>query len=39
MKHPKAFAPTLHVAHEEKLPWLMLNDDLPTHNGADYTKA
>lgn len=39
MDEPAAFAPTLHVAHEEKLPWLQLADGLPTHVGPDYTKA
>jgi hypothetical protein len=36
---PQDFAPTLHVAFEEKLPWLNVNDDLPTCTGPDYTKA
>ncbi len=36
---PAAFAPTLHVAYAEKLPWLKLADDLPTLTGPDYTKA
>jgi hypothetical protein len=36
---PEKFAPTLHVAHEEKLTWLKLNDGLPTFVGPDYTKA
>ena len=39
LETPERFAPTLHVAHEEKLPWLRLNDDLPTCVGPDYTKA
>lgn len=39
MDEPAAFAPTLHVAHEEKLPWLQLADGLPTRVGPDYTKA
>ena len=39
MDEPEAFAPTLHVAHEEKLPWLKLDDGLPTCAGPDYTKA
>ena len=39
MEYPEEFKPTLHVAHEEKLSWLKLNDDLPTHSGPDYTKA
>lgn len=36
---PEKFEPTLHVSHEEKLPWLELGDNLPTHTGPDYTKA
>ena len=36
---PQDMAPTLHVAIEEKLPWLKLCDDLPTSVGPDYTKA
>lgn len=39
MEDPEAFSPTLHVAVEEKLSWLKLADDLPTHIGPDYTKA
>ena len=38
LDQPEDFAPTLHVAHEEKLPWLHLADDLPAHIGPDYTK-
>lgn len=36
---PEALEPTLHVAHEEKLKWLKLEDGLPTCNGPDYTKV
>jgi hypothetical protein len=36
---PEAFAPTLHVAINEKLPWLTLADGLPSVVGPDYTKA
>ena len=36
---PEDVAPTLHVAYEEKLPWLKLADDLPTCIGPDYTKG
>ena len=36
---PEDLAPTLHVAYEEKLPWLKLADDLPTCIGPDYTKG
>ena len=39
LERPQDFAPTLHVAFEEKLPWLHLNDGLPTCVGPDYTKA
>jgi hypothetical protein len=39
MAEPEHFAPTLHVAIEEKLPWLKLADGLPTFVGPDYTKA
>lgn len=39
MEEPEKFAPTLHVAFEEKLPWLQLADGLPTFKGPDYTKA
>ncbi len=39
MEEPEKFAPTLHVAIEEKLPWLKLADGLPTSIGPDYTKA
>jgi hypothetical protein len=38
MEEPEKFAPTLHVAFEEKLPWLQLADGLPTRVGPDYTK-
>ena len=38
MEEPEKFAPTLHVAFEEKLPWLKLADNLPTRFGPDYTK-
>ena len=39
MDKPEDLKPTLHVAIEEKLPWLHINDGLPTHEGPDYTKA
>jgi hypothetical protein len=39
MDEPAAFQPTLHVAIEEKLPWLKLADGLPTFAGPDYTKG
>ncbi|WP_348640981.1 GFA family protein [Mesorhizobium sp. B2-5-13] len=38
MEEPEKFAPTLHVAFEEKLPWLKLADGLPTQVGPNYTK-
>ena len=38
MEEPEKFAPTLHVAFEEKLPWLKFADGLPTRVGPDYTK-
>ena len=28
MEEPELFAPTMHVAYEEKLPWLSVGDDL-----------
>ena len=36
MEKPEDFTPTLHVAHEEKLCWLNIGDDLPTRNGPKY---
>ena len=39
LEEPEKFLPTLHVAYEEKLPWLKLDDGLPTCIGPDYTKA
>ena len=39
MDDPSQFAPTVHVAIEEKLPWLKLDDELPTCIGPDYTNA
>ena len=39
LDEPEKFEPTLHVAHDEKLAWLKLGDDLPTCIGPDYTKA
>lgn len=38
MEDPEGFEPTLHVAHEEKLSWLKLADNLPVCVGPDYTK-
>ncbi len=39
LEDPNQLEPTLHVAHEEKLHWLKLGDDLPTCIGPDYTKV
>ncbi|MCL5779309.1 GFA family protein [Limibaculum sp. FT325] len=39
MEEPEAFCPTLNVAVEERLSWLKLADDLPSHLGPDYTKT
>jgi hypothetical protein len=39
MDEPERFQPTMHVAIEEKLPWLQLSDNLPTCIGPDYTKG
>lgn len=39
LDQPETFRPTLHVAIEEKLPWIELADGLPTRAGPDYTKA
>ena len=38
MEEPEKIAPTLHVAFEEKLPWLKLADGLPIRFGPEYTK-
>ncbi len=39
LEDPEHFQPTLHVAYEEKLKWLCLNDGLPTFDGPDYKKV
>jgi len=36
MLNPEQFEPELHVAHEEKLCWLEIGDDLPTRDGPSY---
>ncbi len=36
MEQPEKFVPQLHVAYEEKLPWLHIGDDLPKRNGPEY---
>lgn len=38
MENPEEFQPSLHVAYEEKLCWLKIDDRLPTLIGPDYTK-
>ncbi|WP_282168583.1 GFA family protein [Ruegeria atlantica] len=39
LEDPNQLQPTLHVAHEERLDWLKLDDDLPVCIGPDYTKV
>lgn len=39
LEEPDSLAPGLHVSFEEKLPWLKLDDGLPSCVGPDYTKA
>jgi hypothetical protein len=39
LEEPEKYEPTLHVAYEEKLSWLKLDDGLPSCVGPDYTKA
>ena len=39
LEDPNVLAPTLHVAIEEKLDWLTLNDTLPTCVGPDYSRT
>jgi len=36
MEQPELFAPQMHVAYEEKLSWLAIDDDLPKRNGPEY---
>lgn len=36
MEQPEKFEPLLHVASEEKLPWLVIGDDLPMRVGPKY---
>lgn len=31
---PKIFKPTFHVNHENKLPWLEMQDELKKYNGT-----
>ncbi len=38
LEDPEALEPTLHVAHEERVSWLKLDDGLPQCIGPDYTK-
>jgi hypothetical protein len=39
MEEPEKFAPTLHVAFEEKPLWVKLADGLPTLFRPDYTRT
>lgn len=39
LEDPGALSPSLHVAIEEKLDWLKLDDGLPGSEGPDYTKV
>ena len=34
MENPAAFVPQFHVFYAEKLPWVMIADDLPKHAGT-----
>ncbi len=36
LERPETFEPQLHVAYEEKLSWLNIDDDLPKRNGPEY---
>ncbi len=36
LENPEDFKPALHVAHEEKLSWLIIGDELPTRIGPKY---
>jgi len=36
MENPERFEPKLHVAHEEKLSWMNIGDNLPKRNGPEY---
>ena len=36
LEEPANFPPALHVAYEEKLPWLRIDDELPKRNGPKY---
>ena len=36
LEDPEKFEPALHVAIEEKLSWLNVNDNLPKRNGPEY---
>ena len=38
MEDPEMFQPDLHVAYEEKLDWLKVDDSMPKHTGPDYTQ-
>ena len=34
LEKPEEFAPSFHVDHQSKLPWLQMNDDLPKYDGT-----
>ena len=36
MEEPERFSPELHVAYEEKLPWLDIGDSMPKREGPEY---
>ena len=36
LENPERFEPELHVAYEEKLSWLHIDDDLLKRNGPEY---
>jgi len=38
LDNPELFKPSLHVAIEEKLDWLVIDESLPGKIGPDYTK-
>ncbi len=36
LDHPEDFPPTEHTFHDESIPWLDTDDDLPRHKGSKY---
>ena len=34
LERPENFEPTFHVNYQSKLPWLIMNDDLPKYEGT-----